>query len=121
MRPLNSDSPGLVCCAGHGVERCKNLEAEDLGSSAGPSGHQPSCVILAKSLGLSEPQIPLLSYIGVYLANKTMTEKVFCQLLSSLRLLDLPLFSLGLFYNRLKISYPQFQNAKTSEKQHFLL
>lgn len=121
MRPLNSDSPGLVCCAGHGVERCKNLEAEDLGSSAGPSGHQPSCVILAKSLGLSEPQIPLLSYIGVYLTNITMTEKVFCKLLSSLSLLDLPLFSLGLFYNRLKISYPQFQDAKTSEKQYFLL
>lgn len=40
---------------GYGVERAKNLEAEDLGSSPDPAGYQLSCAIWAKWLNLSEP------------------------------------------------------------------
>lgn len=59
--PCTSDSSGLtVWCVGSGAERCKILEAEDLGSGPGPAGYQLSCVILAKSLSLSEPQAAFL-------------------------------------------------------------
>lgn len=65
---------------GYGVEKTKNLEAEDLGSGPGPAGYQLSCVILAKTLTLSEPQIAFLSYMGIYFTSKTMREKVFFKL-----------------------------------------
>lgn len=66
----------------YGVEKSKNLEAEDLGSGPAPAGYQLSCVILAKSLTLSEPQVAFLSYMGVYFTSKTMREKIFCKLQS---------------------------------------
>lgn len=37
----------LLYDMGYGLEKSKNLEAEDLGSGPGPAGYQLSCVVLA--------------------------------------------------------------------------
>lgn len=42
------------------MERSKNLEAGDLGSSPDLAGYQLSCITITKSLSLSGPQIPRL-------------------------------------------------------------
>lgn len=46
----------LLYDVGYGVEKSKNLEAENLGSGPGQAGYQLSYVILAKALSFSEPQ-----------------------------------------------------------------